>query len=124
MKFSDNLRMLRAKYKLSQQDIGEIVGLTSQAVSKWENDIAQPDNDSLIKLAKYFNVSIDFLLGIEKDDEEKGNEANSVRNNNKFDELEKLFKKNRDILTEDDEETIRFLIEKRIRDIDKQNHNE
>lgn len=124
MKFSDNLRMLRAKYKLSQQDIGEIVGLTSQAVSKWENDIAQPDNDSLIKLAKYFNVSIDYLLGIEKDDEEKGNEANSVRNNNKFDELEKLFKKNRDILTEDDEETIRFLIEKRIRDIDKQNHNE
>ena len=57
MKFSDNLRMLRAKYKLSQQDVGDIVGLTSQAVSKWENDVAQPDNDSLIKLAKYFNVS-------------------------------------------------------------------
>ena len=47
MKFSDNLRLLRTKHRLSQKEIGDIVGVTSQAVSKWENGIAEPDNDSL-----------------------------------------------------------------------------
>ena len=69
MKFSDNLRILRAEYRLTQQDIGDIVGLTAQAVSKWENNLAEPDNESLKKLAKHFNVSVDYLLGIKKEKE-------------------------------------------------------
>lgn len=69
MKFSDNLRILRAEYRLTQQDIGDIVGLTAQAVSKWENNLAEPDNESLKKLAKHFNVSVDYLLGIKEEKE-------------------------------------------------------
>ena len=107
MKFSDILRMLRAKYKLSQQDIGNIVGLTSQAVSKWENNIAQPDNDSLIKLAKHFNVSTDYLLGIEKEKTE-------------IDPLDNiLFSKAKD-LSDEDKKAVLGIINALKKDIDKE----
>lgn len=101
MKFSDNLRLLRTKHRLSQKEIGDIVGVTSQAVSKWENGIAEPDNDSLLKLSNYFNVSTDYLLG-------KSNEENqSIRYD---DELEKvLFSKAKD-LTDDEKKTISSII--------------
>lgn len=95
MKFSDNLRLLRTKHRLSQKEIGDIVGVTSQAVSKWENGIAEPDNDSLLKLSNYFNVSTDYLLG-------KNNEENqSIKYDN---DLEKaLFSKGKEL---NDEEKI------------------
>ncbi|HIU39818.1 MAG TPA: helix-turn-helix transcriptional regulator [Candidatus Aphodocola excrementigallinarum] len=107
MKFSDNLRMLRAKYKLSQQDIGDIVGLTGGAVSRWENELTQPDNDSLIKLAKYFNVSTDYLLGIEKNKEE-------------IDPLDDiLFSKAKD-LSDEDKKAVLGIINALKKDIDKE----
>lgn len=111
MKFSDNLRLLRTKHRLSQKEIGDIVGVTSQAVSKWENDIAEPDNDSLLKLSNYFNVSTDYLLG-------KSNEENqSIRYD---DELEKvLFSKAKD-LTDDEKKTIINVINAIKKEVDKE----
>ena len=106
MKFSDNLRMLRAKYKLSQQDIGDIVGLTGQAISRWENDITQPDNDSLIKLSKHFNVSTDYLLGIE---ERKETSA--------LDDI--LFSKAKD-LSDEDKEAVLAIINAIKKEVDKE----
>lgn len=110
MKFSDNLRLLRTKHRLSQKEIGDIVGVTSQAISKWENGIAEPDNDSLLKLSNYFNVSTDYLLG--KNDVEN----QSIRYD---DELEKvLFSKAKD-LTDDEKKTIINVINAIKKDIDK-----
>ena len=106
MKFSDNLRMLRAKYKLSQQDIGNIVGLTGQAISRWENEITQPDNDSLIKLSKYFDVSTDYLLGIEEKEE-----------TDPLDDI--LFSKAKD-LSNEDKETVLAVINAIKKDVDKE----
>ncbi|MBQ9012728.1 MAG: helix-turn-helix transcriptional regulator [Bacilli bacterium] len=106
MKFSDILRMLRAKYKLSQQDIGDIVGLTGGAVSRWENDLTQPDNDSLVKLAKHFNVSTDYLLGIEEKEE-----------TNPLDDI--LFCKAKD-LSDDDKRAVLGIINAIKKDIDKE----
>lgn len=106
MKFSDNLRLLRAEYRLTQQDIGNIVGLTAQAVSKWENDLTEPDNNSLIKLAEYFNVSIDYLLGI-KDDKETS----------AIDNL--LFSKAKD-LSDEDKQAILGVINAIKKDVDKE----
>ncbi len=51
---------------MTQSDIADNVGVTSQAVSKWENDQASPDIDILIKLSEIFNISLDELLGKEK----------------------------------------------------------
>lgn len=63
MKFKDILFKLRKDKKISQQDIGNLVGVSSQAVSKWEAGISEPDNESLIRIANFFGVSTDYLLG-------------------------------------------------------------
>lgn len=63
MKFKDILPILRKEKKVSQQDIGNLVGISSQAVSKWESGNSEPDNESLIRIANFFDVSVDYLLG-------------------------------------------------------------
>lgn len=63
MKFKDILYKLRKEKKISQQDIGNLVGISSQAVSKWELGDSEPDSEALIKIANYFGVSVDYLLG-------------------------------------------------------------
>ena len=59
---------LRKKAKISQEEFAEIVDTSRQAVSKWERDESEPDISKLILIAKYYNVSIDFLLDYSVDD--------------------------------------------------------
>lgn len=63
MQFKDILYKLRKERKVSQQDIGNLVGVTYQAVGKWEAGDSEPDNEAIIKIANYFGVSTDYLLG-------------------------------------------------------------
>lgn len=58
------LRELRVEQGLSQRKLGEILGFSNQAVSTWECGLREPDCDSLIELARFFNVSVDYLLGL------------------------------------------------------------
>lgn len=62
--FGKRLRNLRDEFKLSQLELAEHLNISQQALSKWENNNVQPDNSSLIKLSKIFDVSTDYLLGI------------------------------------------------------------
>ena len=64
--FGQRLTKLRKEKELTQNDIADKVGVTAQAVSKWENDLASPDIDVLMKLADIFDISLDELLGKEK----------------------------------------------------------
>ncbi len=73
------------------------------------------------KLARFMGCTMDYLAF---DNIIDFNGNSKSKSNKAFDELEVLFKKHRDILTKDDEETMRFLIEKRIREIDKQNNDQ
>ena len=59
---------------MSQESLAEHMELSRQAVSKWEADGAIPEIDKLIALAKIFDVSIDWLLGLESKLAEKGSE--------------------------------------------------
>ena len=59
------LRQLRSQIKVSQQRLADEIGVSRSTIAMWESGKSQPDNDSLIKLAKFFNVSVDMLLGIE-----------------------------------------------------------
>ena len=61
-----NLRIaeLRHKRKITQQELADIVGVSFQTISKWENGGAMPDITYLPILAEYFNVSVDQLMGI------------------------------------------------------------
>lgn len=57
------LKELRKQNKLTQQQLAEMLGVTQAALSGWENEKFGIDNGSLLKCAKIFDVSIDYLLG-------------------------------------------------------------
>jgi transcriptional regulator with XRE-family HTH domain len=61
--FSSMLKHLREERHLSQKDIADYLGITRQAVASYELAKREPDYDVLRKLADYFGVSIDYLLG-------------------------------------------------------------
>ncbi len=56
----------RKRLGLTQDQLAERLGVTAQAVSKWENDQSCPDIGTLPKLAALFGVSTDELLGVER----------------------------------------------------------
>lgn len=64
--FKDTIKALRKEHGLTQTELGEVVGFTHVAVVKWENGQREPDFSTLIKLADYFGVSTDYLLGREE----------------------------------------------------------
>jgi transcriptional regulator with XRE-family HTH domain len=53
---------LRKKSGFSQEKVSEILGVTRQAVSKWENGQGLPDANNLVELGALYNVSVDYLL--------------------------------------------------------------
>lgn len=58
-----NLRLLRQKNGMSQQQLADVLGISQQSVNKYENHNIEPDITTLITLANYFGVSVDFLIG-------------------------------------------------------------
>lgn len=65
IKLADRLVELRKENKLSQEALAEKLGLSRQAISKWERAEASPDTDNLIALATLYGISLDELLGNE-----------------------------------------------------------
>lgn len=65
MTFSEKLFDLRKKNAMSQEELADKLGVSRQAISRWEMGTAMPDAPNLLKLSETFNVSIDYLL---KDD--------------------------------------------------------
>ena len=61
--FSDRLKELRKQKSLSQKALGEFVGLSERGIQNYELGNNKPTSDILIKLADYFDVSVDYLLG-------------------------------------------------------------
>lgn len=62
MDFRDRLFDLRRQAGLSQEELANLLGLTRQAVQKWEAGTSRPDMDNLTALADYFHVSLDYLV--------------------------------------------------------------
>lgn len=60
--FGEFIFKLRKQKKLTQSQLGEKLGVSDKAVSKWENGAAKPSVDMLYKLAEFFNVSVDELV--------------------------------------------------------------
>ena len=61
--FAKRLTNLREKKNLYQKDIAEIFNIEQATVSNWEKGKRIPDSEMLIKLANFFEVSVDYLLG-------------------------------------------------------------
>ncbi|MBP1918755.1 helix-turn-helix domain-containing protein [Youngiibacter multivorans] len=74
MMIGENIQKLRKESGLSQEDLAEMLGVSRQAVSKWESDAAQPTMVNIIALAKAFDVSIGSLFGDGSENDVKGPE--------------------------------------------------
>jgi HTH-type transcriptional regulator, competence development regulator len=61
--FPKRLKALRLQKKLTHQDMADFLGITRQGYSKYENGQSQPDIETINKLAEFFNVTTDYLLG-------------------------------------------------------------
>ena len=62
MTTGEKIAKLRKEYNYTQESLGDELGVTRQAVSKWESDNTFPETEKLILLSKLFNCSIDYLL--------------------------------------------------------------
>lgn len=64
------LSKLRIEKYLSQRDLAFELGVSAGAIGMWETNKRFPDVNMLVKIAKYFNVSVDYLLGLSPDPSE------------------------------------------------------
>ena len=62
MGFAENLKQLRKEKQLSQEELAEILDVSRQAVSKWEQGIGYPEVEKLLLLSSKLNVSLDYLM--------------------------------------------------------------
>lgn len=65
MSFADNLKQLRKEKQLSQEELAEILDVSRQAVSKWEQGIGYPEVEKLLLLSSKLKVSLDSLMASE-----------------------------------------------------------
>lgn len=63
--FSERVKDLRTSLGLNQVEFGKSLNVTKQSVSNWENNNILPSIDMVIKIAKLYSVSTDYLLGFE-----------------------------------------------------------
>lgn len=63
---NEQIRSLRINMGISQIELAKKLGVTKQSVSNWENDNILPSIEMLIKIATFFGVSTDYLLGLDK----------------------------------------------------------
>lgn len=75
MSFADNLKQLRKEHHLSKEDLAELLDVSRQAVSKWEQGNGYPEEEKLLLLSSKLNISLDSLMSTEIA-KETGNNAN------------------------------------------------
>lgn len=64
MEFGNRLKELLKEHGISQETLAKNIGVSQRAVSKWVNRQAEPTESSIVKCAKYFGVSADYILGL------------------------------------------------------------
>ena len=62
--FGENFKKLRKSRNITQKELGAKIGLSKAVVSKYENGMGYPTYDVLIRIAQYFGVTTDYLLGV------------------------------------------------------------
>ncbi len=109
--FKKNISYLLDNKLISVDTILKITNHNSPSlISMWKTGERKIMTNDAIKIANHLNITVDDLV----------NRDLSKINKDSFDELEILFDKHKDILTNDDKEYIKFIIEKRKKEIDKE----
>ncbi len=85
IKIGANIKSLRKKADVTQDRLAEYLGVTAQAISRWESESCYPDIEILPAIADFFNVSLDELIGVnQKKKEHKINEYIEKANKEQF----------------------------------------
>jgi|GEM_PF-594552 Predicted transcriptional regulators len=71
VKIGENIRRLRTERAVTQERLAEYLGVSAQAVSRWESETCYPDLEALPGIASYFGVTIDKLLGYDASEQEQ-----------------------------------------------------
>lgn len=108
--FGTNLKYLREQHNYTKKELADKLKVNQSTIARWENNEMSATVDNAYDVASFFNITVDDLTGIDL----------KKKSINPMDELELLFSKNKDILTDDDKEYIKFIIEKRKKEIDNQ----
>ena len=79
MSFSENLKQIRKEHHLSQEELAELLDVSRQAVSKWEQGQGYPEVEKLLLLSSKLNISLDALMSVEAErDTEVKNESGLI----------------------------------------------
>ena len=62
MSFAENLKYIRKKRNITQEELADILSVSRQAVSRWESEIGYPETEKLLILARELEVSLDYLF--------------------------------------------------------------
>ena len=62
----EKLKQLRVEKNLTQEQVAKVIGVTKSCYSNYEQGLREPSLEIFIKLCKFFDVSADYLLGLEK----------------------------------------------------------
>lgn len=62
-KFASRLKELRKKHGLTQKEIAKLIGISQSSYSNWENGNTEPSLENVVRLAKLFGFTTDYLLG-------------------------------------------------------------
>jgi len=74
MNIADRIQNLRKTKGISQEELADKIGVSRQAVSKWESEQSLPDMEKIIIMSDYFEVTTDYILkGIENEKQEVSN---------------------------------------------------
>lgn len=65
IKFAIRMKELRKAENMSQLQLSKLIGVAQSNVSDWENNVSRPEYERLVKIAQIFDVSVDYLLGVE-----------------------------------------------------------
>lgn len=65
MTFGEKIQKLRKEAGLSQEELSHQLQVSRQAISKWERDNGYPETEKIVRMSKFFNVSLDYLLNEE-----------------------------------------------------------
>lgn len=109
--FNKNLKFIRQQKGISQQELAEKLKIDRSTVSRWENEEMEATISNAIQVADVLNIPLPEFLG---------KDLTQNTDMNQFDELEILFDKHKDILTESDKAVIKTIIEQRKKEIDKE----
>lgn len=92
MTLGRKIQKLRKEKGLSQEQLATEIGVSRQAVSKWELDESSPDTAKIVAISQLFDVSTDYLLGNEMDPKEETITTINLPKNHRFSFIERTIK--------------------------------